>query len=203
MRPHREHVALALFLTLLVVSCGRGASIEGDLTNGAAKGSFQRVSLVRNSGDSLIAAIDALCAADAADVQRSTDRIQVMQAGMERFRRRESPTLNSQAQVALSDSIEKYRLAASEAQAALAYRPDTIYPKILALVEAATDTQVEATVQGHFRFADRQPGKYLLYAEWLTDRTDDQFLKPVDASGGGKKRQNLDESAISTRLHCR
>src|SRR5437773_11639945 len=111
--------------------------------------------------------------------------------------------MSSQAQVALSDSVEKYRLAASDAQRALDDRPDDTYDKILAGVSAATDTQVEADMEGRFRFTKRQPGKYLLYVEWLTNRGSDEFLVPVDASEGRTKRQNLDQSTVSTRLHCR
>ena len=201
MRAHRQYLAVVISLTVL--ACQKGATVEGEISNGATKGSFQKVSLVRNEGDSLASAIDALCAAERADVQRRTERVQALQAVMERFKRRESPRLATQAQVALSDSVEKYRVAASDAQTALAERPDTISEKILALVEAATDTQVEATMQGRFRFTKRQPGKYLLYAEWINDRGADQFLVPVDARDRGTTRQNLDQSAISARLHCR
>jgi hypothetical protein len=203
MRASRQHLAVVVMVSLGALACQQGATVEGEISNGATKGSFQKVSLVRNGGDSLTSAIDALCAAERADVQRRTERVQVLQAGMERFKRRESPTLSGQAQVALSDSVEKYREAASDAQRALTERPDTISEKILALVEAATDTQVEATMQGRFRFTKRQPGKYLLYAEWINDRGSDQFVAPVDARDRSTTRQNLDQSAISARLHCR
>jgi hypothetical protein len=203
MRRRRGHLGLVVIVGLLAVACQRGATVEGVLSNGATKGSFQKVSLVRNTGDSVTSAIDALCAADRAEVQQRTERIQSLQASKERFRRALGRPMSGQAQAAVSDSVEKYRLAASDAQRALDERPDITYQRILAFVEAVTDTQVEADMQGRFRFTKRQPDKYLLYVEWRTDRGADQFLVPVDASDGGTKRQNLDQSTLSTRLHCR
>lgn len=203
MPPRRRHLRVAIVSSLLAVACQRGASVEGELSNGAAKGAYQRVSLVRNPGDSLTSAIDGLCAADRADVQRTNERIQLLQAEMVKFRRKLNPRLSGLEQVALGDSIDRYRTAASEAQRALNERPDTTYQKILSLVEAATDTQVQASNEGQFHFTGRKPGKYLLYAEWVTNRGADQFLAPVDASAGRALRQSLDRSTLSSRLHCR
>lgn len=203
MRSCRRHPALVAIVSLFALACQRGATVEGDLSNGATKGSFQKVSLVRNDDDSITSAIDALCAADRAEVQQRGERIQSLQAAAERFRRALARPMRSIDQVAVSDSVEKYRLAALEAQRALDERPDVTYQTILARVTAATDTQVEADREGHFRFAKRSPGRYLLYVEWLTDRGTDEFLAPVDASDGRKTQQQLDASTISTRLHCR
>jgi hypothetical protein len=199
----RRRLSLVVIVSLLAVACQRGATVEGVLSNGDAKGSFQKVSLVRNAGDSVTSAIDALCAADGADVQQRTERIELLQAKKERFRRAQDRPMSGQEQVAASDSVEKYRLAASDLQRGLDERPDFTTGRILALLAAVTDTQVETNMQGQFRFAKRQPGKYLLYVEWLTDRGADEFLVPVDASGGGTKRQNIDPSTVSTRLRCR
>jgi len=201
--PRRQYLRVAIGSLLLAVACGRGATVEGEISNGATKGAYQMVSLVRNPGDSLAAAVDGLCAADRADVQRTKDRIQQAQAQLELFRRKLTPRLSQVEQVAVGDSMDKYRAAASEGQRALNEHPDTIYQAIRALMESATDTQVQATAEGQFRFAGRKPGKYWLFAEWNTSRSVDQFLAPVDAAKGHKSKQSLDKSTLSSRLHCR
>jgi hypothetical protein len=201
MRPRNQRLVLLAIVPALTVACQKGATVEGDLSLGGTPGAYQQVALVRNPGDSVLSAIDAQCKAERADIQRRTESIQALQAGAERFRRTKART--SAAQVALSDSVEKYRQAASDAERDLNSGGDTTYRKNQAIMRAATDTQVEADAQGHFRFAKRQPGTYLLYVEWLTAKGNNEFLAPVDASGGGKKTQNLDQSTVSTRLRCR
>jgi hypothetical protein len=123
------------------------------------------------------------------------------QAAVTRFSRTQAKT--AIAQVALGDSAQKYRQLAAEEQRALSERSDTTYMKNLALLRAATDTQVEADMEGHFAFAKRARGAYLLYAEWIAPTGDNEFLATVDGSKGGKKVQNLDRSTVSTRLRCR
>lgn len=196
----RIRFALAAIVPALTVACQRGATVEGDISLAGSVGAYRNVALVRNPDDSLLATIDALCQAERADLQRHSERVQVLQAGAERFKRAKGSTIA--AQVALSDSVEKYRQAASDAQRLMNYGRDTTPQRILALVRAATDTQVEADDKGHFRFTGRQPGKYLLYSEWLAATGDQQLLALVDVSDGGKKTQNLDASTISTRLRC-
>lgn len=199
----RNRTNVAFLAALFAVACNRGATIEGEVSNGATKGAYQMVSLVRNPGDSLASAVDAMCAADRADIQGTKDRIQRWQTELETFRSRLNPRLSSVAQVALGDSIDKYRTAATDAQRALNERPDTLHGKIVELLVAATDTQIQADKEGQFRFAKRKPGKYWLYAEWVTNRAGNEFLAPVDARKGGKVKQSLDQSTISSRLRCR
>jgi hypothetical protein len=200
MRPLIQHLALVAIASL-TVACQRGATVEGDLAVGGTRGAYRTVTLVRNPADSLTSAIDALCKADRADVQRRTERIQTLQAGAERFKQTRGGS--SAAQIARSDSVQKYRQAALEAERLMNYGRDTTPRKIMALLKAATDTQVEADDNGHFRFAKRKPGKYLLYTEWLAATGDKELLAEVDASDGGKKTLNLDQSTVSTRLRCR
>ena len=201
MRPRRQFLRVAV-IAALMSACQGGPSVEGELSNGATKGAFQKVSLVRNPGDSLTSAIDRLCGADHADLKSRTERVQFLQGERERFKHMIRPALSQQAQVALIDSVNKYRTAASEAQDALSNRADTIPQTISTLIEAATDTQIDADRDGQFRFAKRKPGKYWLYAEWATDRGSNQFVAPVELSSG-KAKQSLDRSTISQRLHCR
>jgi hypothetical protein len=188
-------------VVVLVSACDRAPAVEGDLSLGATKGAYRTVVLVRNPADSVMAAIDGQCSADRADIQRRTDNVRTLEATRDRFQRTQGKT--SIAQVALSDSAEKYRQAAREEQRALSERPDTAYRNNVALIRAATDTQVEADNKGHFRFAKRQKGTYLLYVEWTAATGDNEFLAPVDLSAGGKKTQNLDQATVSTRLRCR
>jgi hypothetical protein len=197
----RHRIALVLLGVAFLGACKGTSTIEGDLSIGVTKGAYRTVSLVRNSADSLLAKVDANCAAEHAEVQRLTDGVQANRAAVDRFNR--TPARTAIQQVALGDSAQKYRQAASEMQRALSDRPDTVYLKNVALVRAATDTSVEVDAEGHFRFAKRPRGTYLLYAEWISPKGDNEFLAPVDASGGGKKTQNLDQSAVSKRLRCR
>jgi hypothetical protein len=198
----RFKIAPLVLAAVATMACSKGATIEGELSNGSAKGAYQRVSLVRNSGDSLASAVDALCTADREFVKSTNERIQALQAEKEKFRRRLSQRLPSIQQVALGDSMDKYGRAASDMSRRLNERPDTIYQQIMALVEAATDTQVEVSGEGQFRFAKRKPGKYWLYSEWFTDKAN-QFVAPVEARDRKTVKQSLDQSALTARLHCR
>ena len=192
--------ALVMSGAVLASACQRGATIEGDLSLGATKGGFRTVALARNPADSLLTAIDGQCLAEHAEIDRRSEGIRALQAAADRFRRTQGKT--SVEQVALGDSADKYRRAASDEQQAMSMRPDTNYQKNVALVRAATDAQVEADINGHFRFAKRPKGTYVLYAEWPA-AGDKEFLAQVDARSGGTKTQNLDQSTVSTRLHCR
>jgi hypothetical protein len=194
-------LVLMAIVSSVTVACQKSATVEGDLSLAGVGGAYKKVTLVRNSADSVSSAIDAMCAAERADLQRRSEQIQTLQAGAERFKRIKGGS--NAAQIARSDSVEKYRQAASEAERILNYGRDTTYQKIMALLRAATDTQVEADEQGHFRFGGRQPGKYILYVEWLSPKGDNELVAEVDVSGGGKKTQNLDQSTVSTRLRCR
>ena len=201
MRPQPRKVALVAIVSFLTVGCTKTATVEGDLSLGATKGAFQKVALVRNPADSLLRAIDELCRAEQADIKRQTDQIQVFQAGAERFRRVRGGTMS--AQVAISDSVSKYRRAALDADRMLRERPDTTFQRIQALMKAATDTQVDTDMEGHFEFPKRKPGNYVLFVEWIAAKGDNHFVASVDASGGGKRTQNLDQSTVSTKLRCR
>jgi hypothetical protein len=201
MRPRTRHLSLVAVVSALTAACDKTATVEGDLSIAGTKGAYRSVTLVRNPADSLTSAIDALCKAERADVQRRYERVQTLQAGAERFRRTKAST--NAAQIALSDSVVKYRQAASDAERVLNYGRDTTPQRIMALLRAAADTQVEADENGHFRFAKRKPGKYLLYTEWLAATGDKELLAEVDLSEGGKKTQNLDQTTVSTRLRCR
>ena len=201
MRTSMQRLALCAIVACVTTACQRSATVEGDLSLAGVKGAYKKVTLVRNASDSVTSAIDALCKAEREDIQRRTEQVQTLQAGAERFRRIKA-TSNA-AQIALSDSVQKYRQAASDAERVLNYGRDGAYQKIQALLRAATDTQVEADENGHFRFAKRRPGKYLLYVEWLAAKGDSELLAEVDASSGGKQTQNLDQSSVSGRLRCR
>jgi hypothetical protein len=198
MRYRTVFVSLGAVLTS---ACQRGATVEGDLSLGATKGAYRTVVLARNPGDSLVTVIDAVCAAERAEIARRTENIRSFRASAERFRVARGRT--SVEQVQLSDSNMKYRQAADDEQRALSERPDTTYRKLQTLVRAAADTEVQADANGHFRFAKRKKGTYVLYVEWLAATGDNEFIAPVDASTGGKKTMNLDQSTVSTRLRCR
>ena len=190
---------LALVL-LLALGCSRSATVEGDLSVDGTKGAYKPISLVRN-GDSLLAAIDALCEAERADIQQRSERIRTLQATAERFRR--MPARTSIAQVMLGDSVDKYRQAYTAEQRAESERPDTVAQKIGVLVSQATDSQTVTDKDGHFRFPKRQPGVYLLYVDWRFPSGDKEFLARVDATSRGTKTQNLDASTVTKRLRCR
>jgi lipopolysaccharide biosynthesis regulator YciM len=202
-RSHRYRVLIAL-TPLILGACKRLGTVEGDLSmdaGGVKKGAYRTVALVRNADDSVTSAVEALCSAVRADVQQQAANIQRLGAIEERFRGTRGRTMI--AEVALSDSVEKYRDAAAEAQRNLDERPDTISSKIQALIRAAEDTEVDADAQGHFRIPGRQPGRYLLYAEWPTAQEDLRFMTPVEVRAG-KVTQDLDQSTLSTaKLTCR
>jgi hypothetical protein len=192
---------LAAVLVLAVSCGGKTVTIEGELAVGGTKGAYQQVSLVRNPGDSLMASIDAVCASERAEIQGRAERIKTLRATSQRFQRTTART--SVAQVMLSDSADKYRQAALDEERAESLRPDTVSSRIAALVRDATDTQVVADNDGRFSFAKRKPGSYVLYVEWLASTGDKEFLARVDGAAGRKKTQNLDQSSVTTKLHCR
>jgi hypothetical protein len=202
-RRHRCGV-LIILAPVFLGACKRLGTVEGDLTleaTGGQKGAYRTVALVRDAGDSVTDAIEAMCNAQRADVQRRTAEIQRLEAIAQRFRQTRGRTM--QAEVALGDSADKYRQAASDAQRSLDEDPDTTSSNIQAVIRAAVDTQVQANAQGHFRIPGRQPGRYLLYAEWPTAAEERRFMAPVDVHPGTITQQ-LDQSTLSTaKLTCR
>jgi hypothetical protein len=196
-----DRIALAGILVLAVSCGGKLPTIEGELDNNGAKGAYRPVKLVRNTGDSLTTTIDALCAAEKSDYAARVERIKTLNATADQFRR--MPARTQIQEVMRGDSVDKYRRAAADEERAESLRPDTAYQRISELVKAATDTQVNADENGHFRFAKVKPSVYLLFVEWPSAKGDKEFLARVDATTKGKKTQNLDQSTVTTRLHCR
>ena len=201
--PRRSHLCRVLIALapLFLGACKRLGTVEGDLTpGGGQKGAYRTVALVRNAGDSVTNAVDALCNAERAYVQQQTADVQRLEAIAERFKQTRGRSMI--AEVALGDSTDKYRVAAADEWRTLNERPDTTSEKIQAVIRAAMDTQVDANAQGHFRIPGRQPGRYLLYAEWPTAEGDTHFMTPVDVPRG-KVEQQLDQSTLSTaKLTC-
>ena len=190
----------ALCVVPVLVGCSSPPGVEGDISVNGTKASYATVALVRNADDAVLTAVGAACEAERLAIQRTTERARAFEADRERFKRvRARSTIE---QVALSDSVEKYRMAAANEQRALAERPDTMHTYNQGLVRAATDTEVQSDRDGRFKFVDRKAGQYLVYAV-IPGQDEAEVLAPVTLAAKGTKKLSLDQTAVSTKLRCR
>ena len=92
-------------------------------------------------------------------------------------------------------------------QAAVAERStqtaqDATAERVLAIVRAAADTQVQTDIDAHYRVENIKPGKYVVFAEWPSDEVF-LFWAPIELEKGDEKKQDLDRATLATaKLRC-
>ena len=195
---------LAVMTALLAVACKRTGTVEGNVTltmqsGEVRKGVSSTVYLLRN-GDSIAQAVDAVCNEWKTTESGRMTRAKDFDARAERFKRA-SERAPMRTQVALYDSVDKYRAAAAaerQTENALSSNLD----RIQAMVRAAADTQVPTDIEARYRIGDITPGKYVVYAEWPSDQTY-LFWAPIEVGKGDDKTQNLDRATLAmSKLRC-
>lgn len=196
--------AMVMAAALLLGGCKKTATIEGDLTlamqsGEVRKGAVQTVFMLRN-GDSVSQAVDAICRDWKGNAAQREARAKDMDAKANVFKR-SAERAPMRAQVALLDSVDKYRQAAvAERQTQSAQ--DAIAERILAIVHAAADTQVQTDIDAHYRIENLPPGRYVVFAEWPSDEVF-TFWAPVELKKGDEKKQDLDRATLANaKLRC-
>jgi hypothetical protein len=189
---------------LFAIGCKKTATIEGELSlasesGEARKGIGHTVFLLRNA-DSISLAVDRTCKDIKAQETQRVERAREMDAKAELFKRA-SEKASMRAQVALYDSVDKYRQAAN-AERRTEIVQSSSADRIKEMLLSVVDTQVVTDMDGHYRFENVVPGRYVLYVEWLSDQLY-PFWAPVEVGKGDDETLNLDRGTLATaKLRC-